>query len=598
MGFIRFQILFLVALIGLVLGTACGGADEIKPTAALTTTAPAVAETPAPAVTTVATTAPAARATGTLESITSNARLGRYELEGIRYGGTFRHADNNTANVPNLDPKISTTGPMATIGSNFYDKLTAYVANEDDALAHMEPMLAESWKISDDLSTYTFKLRQGIRWHNLPPVNGREFVADDVVFNMRRYGEKDSSQALYQGIQSVDALDKYTVVVKLKEPSAWALNDLFGKGEFILSPELVKESGGFLTTSAIGTGPFLLERYQPRRGYLAVRNPDYWLKDKKGNKLPYLDRIENIFMTDFATAIAAMRTGQIHTGTIGTVESLVALANTTPSRVFLTGAMGATTGGSTPSAIAFNTKKAPWDDVRVRRAFNMALDKDTFQKTVSSLPVYQYGWPFPWSLVSDTPFTNDKLGPYYQFNPQEAKKLLIEAGFPGGTVKVGSPLMYSQQRSPNGVVLQGLYRQQGIELPVQVMDDAVFGSTYWEKSHQDLAFTFALASDFTLNFYAQNHFFKDGIQNLSFIRDPKIQQVVSEIKVTTDPVKLRELARILWDYSNLESMYIWLPNMPGFAIYSDRIRNYVGRSGITIINSNFLWLSDAPRTSP
>lgn len=582
---------------------ACGGGGKEQPdnvakststVVSVTSTAPTPTQT-SPARATVAPSGPS-----TLESVFANAKLGQFELDGIRYGGTYRIASDTTGASPNLDPKVSgAVSAWVSTSQLFYDKLAAWVANENDELIHIEPMLAESWKISEDQFTYTFTLRKGVRWQNVPPVNGREIVADDVVFSLRRYMEKDSAMVLYAGVQSVEALDRYTVALKVKEPSSWAVNDLFGKGEIILPPELVQESGGAITNKAVGTGPYILKEWTIRQGYRAVRNPNYWLKDKKGNQLPYLDRIDDVYIAEAATAAAAFRTGQIDSGALGGVENIVSVAKSVPgSRIFLSGAIGTAPTG-TPSGISFNTKKAPWDDVRVRRAFNMALDKTKYQTTVSSVPIYASGVPFPWSLISDDPFTDDKLGPYYKYNPQEAKKLLIEAGFPDGKLKVSSTLAYALRRSPNGAVVQQLYKEQGIDVPIQLIDDPVYGSQYYQRVHQDLAFTHANTGDQSLNWYAQNRFLDVGNQNTSFIRDPEIQRTVKAIKSTTDAAKLREYGKTLWDFETLGSWVIWLPNQPGFTIYSGRIRNYTGRVGGGFSGTrSWLWLADAPRTAP
>ena len=591
--------LVLLASSAIVVAVACGGGEEKS---SLTATArPESPTSVVPTASTAATvatspTAPPVTSGGKTGTILDKSVIAPIELDNVKYGGTFRIA--NVFSFPALDPKFNDGSPLTSHGRWFYEKLVGWVAKEKEDLTTMGPILAESWSASADVKVYTFKLRQGIKWQNIAPVNGRELVADDVVFSLNRYKEKDSINiGKFAQVESIEAPDKNTVVIRLTEANAFALNDMFPGPQYIVPPELVKEAGGTLASKAIGTGPYILKEFRFRQGASYVRNPNYWAKDAKGNTLPYTDAIEDTLMTDFATVVAAVRTGQLDmvNSSSLTTDDAVNLGKSLPSlRIFSGGIPGS-------NGITFNTKKAPWNDVRVRRAFGMMMNTQRYVEIMRSVPVewVNYG-PLLWTLVSDEPFTNEKLGPYYKYNPAEAKKLLTEAGFPGGRMKIENPMPFANpSMAQRAQVLQQLYKEEGIEFNLLAQDFSTYGTEFYQRSHKDLSLTFHLGSDFTLNWYAQNKFNPLATQNTAFIDDPEIDNVLREIKRTTDPVKQKQYAKALWDFDTLGAWNIYQPVPPSFRVGSTRLRNYVLRSGDAFTSAQiFPWLSDASRASP
>ncbi len=594
--------LFLVSLIsGLcaLLLTACGGGNKEVGTATAkpqATTPPGVAATTAPSPTS----APAATATAVQRGSVLDKAFdpSPYDLTNIRYGGTFNYQWGFSNGY--LEPKQITQLNDLYLAAQ---KPVTWVANEKDQFSHLAPILAESWKTSADLKTYTLSLRKGVKWHNIAPVNGREFVADDVLFNIKRYSEKDSIRApFYAQILSAEAPDKYTVVLRLKDPTAWLLNDIWGGTEWLFPPELLAETNGVMATKLIGTGPYMLKDYKFRQEALYVRNPDSWEKDLKGNPLPYTDAVHYIYMTDTGTVIAAFRTNQIDYGpsysSTGSIIASEALAKSVPGvRVFALGAQQ-------PRMLSFNTNKAPWNDVRVRRAFNMLIDKNKFAEAIFEPGTWEYSTPLQWSDISDQPFKLTDLGPYAQYNPTEAKKLLIEAGFADGKMKVAGPVEYAIGGGTTSHVvfgqnLQQLLKPAGIEIELKGLDPTAYYSKWYLHNYEDLSLSFVNTGDYSVNWYAQNKFLKDATQNTSMITDPEVQRIVTEVKGVTDPAKVRTLAKALWDFDTQGSWNVYVPVQKGFVFASPRTRSFTIRrgSGFTAVEM-WMWLADAPRTAP
>lgn len=302
--------------------------------------------------------------------------------------------------------------------------------------------LADSWE-QPDAQTIIVHLRQGIYWQNKPPVNGREFTADDVQQHYNRVlgngsGYTVSSAYLAGRIrlwESVTATDKYTVIIKFKQPTATGFTSVTEQGgeNWIEAPEVVKAGGGKITdwTNAVGTGPWMLEEYASGTSATYNRNPDYWGVDERHpqNNLPYADSFKVVAIPDQTTQIAALRTGKIDMLTNINWQQAASLAKTNPELKQ----------ASQPFAgqgMDFRIDKTPFTDVRVRKAMNMSIDrptiaKDYFGGTVEGTAaapisdVYKdYAYPYEkWS---------QSLKDEYSYNPAQAKQLLADAGYPQG----------------------------------------------------------------------------------------------------------------------------------------------------------------------
>src|SRR6266700_6848916 len=176
----------------------------------------------------------------------------------------------------------------------------------------VEPDLAERREEVDD-TTYVFYLRQGVKWHNKPPVNGRELVAEDVKYSFDRFltVPGNPERQLLESVDRVEVVDRYTVKFLLNEPFVWLLDVLANAMcMWIIAPEVVEKYGDLKKVeTAIGTGPFLLERYEPNVKTIFKRNPDYFLTDQ-----PYVDGVEWLAIDDDSTGLAMYLTGQIDCG--------------------------------------------------------------------------------------------------------------------------------------------------------------------------------------------------------------------------------------------------------------------------------------------
>jgi ABC-type transport system substrate-binding protein len=271
---------------------------------------------------------------------------------------------------PSLDSHLTTAGfTQSTLGF-VYSKLVRHKVGADipPGTFIIEPDLAERWEELDD-TTYVFHLRQGVKWHQKSPVNGRELVAEDVKFTYDRFlTEKgNTNRYLLDSVDRVEVVDRYTVKFLLKEPYVWFISVLaYPMSTWIIAPEVVEQYGDLRKVeTAIGTGPFILERYEPNVKTVFTRNPDYYRDGQ-----PYVDGVEWLVLDDESTALAMYRTGQIDAGPWAwwavRQPDLDSLKPSQPHLRYQDFLLNAVT------TISMRTDTPPFNDVRVRRAISQA----------------------------------------------------------------------------------------------------------------------------------------------------------------------------------------------------------------------------------
>ena len=208
---------------------------------------------------------------------------------------------------PHFDPHLTRNFMTMTTLSFVYSKLLRHKVGAEvpPGTFVVEPDLAQRWEQPDD-TTYIFHLRKGVRWHNKPPVNGRELVAEDVKFTYNRFltVKGNPERYLLDSVDRVEAVDRYTVKFVLKEPYVWLPQKLANAlCMWVVAPEVVDKYGDLKKPeTAIGTGPFTLERYERNVKASFRRNPLYFRSPQ-----PFLDGVEWLIVEDESTGLATYR---------------------------------------------------------------------------------------------------------------------------------------------------------------------------------------------------------------------------------------------------------------------------------------------------
>ncbi len=319
------------------------------------------------------------------------------------------------------------------------NKLTRAAMNPfaDPYKVQVEPDLAESWEVNADATQFTFHLRKGVKFHNVAPVNGREFTSDDVKASYERYAAAGVQKDVWSVVASAEFPDKYTAIFKLNQPlsdfpttiAAWSHMDA---REIIADAELLK-------SKAIGTGPFLQQTWTPKERSVFTRNPDYF-----ESGLPFVDQVITVVQDDVAVQRAGYLTDNWFNWTPRDEPDAQDMLAKGPKDSVSHKSPGVI--GTNTTGIHFQMKNPKFQDIRVRRAFSMAIDRAEWDAARYAGEGGGYSiMPIPWPYIHDTRPTLESQGQYYQFNPTEASKLMQAAGYSAtNKLTLDAPVWYSR----------------------------------------------------------------------------------------------------------------------------------------------------------
>ena len=383
--------------------------------------------------------------------------------EGPKYGGTLRVAYVSTRT--DIDVQSANQGALNEVAAYFYE--TLFDRMEDGSVVGL---LVKEWEVSDDGLVHTWTLQEGVTFHD-----GSEFNADVVKWNLDRKVELKKPLWDLIPFESVEVIDPLTVQVTLTRPSLGMYGILATKTWSMYSPSFVESVGeeGILS-QASGTGPFMVEEFIPNEVLRLVKNPNYWQEG-----LPYLDGVEFQVIPDINTRATMLEAGDVDIAMDISIQDKERLKGN--SELNIVDRLG-----SQQLYITMNNLKAPLDDVRVRQAINYAVDKEGIINAVF-LGAY--------AQVANAVYLMPTINGYseagnYAYDPEQANALLDEAGWTernadGIRVKDGEPMIlkiYTRRGGQAGDIeivelTQGMLKEVGVGLDVQVLDSAAFVST-------------------------------------------------------------------------------------------------------------------------
>ncbi len=289
------------------------------------------------------------------------------------------------------------------------------------------PDLALKDGVSADGRVYTVRLRPGVRWESRPPVHGREVVAADVKYSLERALRRSPFTARLGPVEAIEAADKYTIRVHLADAFAPFVHNLAEPWNAILPPEVEDRHGDFKAAeSLVGCGPFMLERYEPGVKAIFARNPTYY-----ETGLPYVDKVEWLFLRDRSTQLSLFRAGQVD---IPFYDGRIPRSDAGSFKKVNPGYPVVYWDALAVRTLAMRTDKSPFNDVRVRRAFSLAVDRRKWVSQYLEGQGYEDQGPVP-GPMREWKLSAQHLGEgarYLEHDPALARKLLAEAGVPGG----------------------------------------------------------------------------------------------------------------------------------------------------------------------
>ena len=363
----------------------------------------------------------------------------------IKRGGIYNPV--SASDPPTIDPYGNLSFRTMAFAAHAYSRLYSMGVpgglDPAEAAANAQPQgdLAESAETADGV-TWTVKLKPGIKFHNVLPVNGRELTTEDVVFSFNRLQapESPNSAAVAGRIGSLQATDERTLVFTLEAPSATFVESLADSQFFWIMP--TESDGGFdPATTMIGSGPWIFKGYRPSVSDEWDRNPNWYFQGVDGKSLPYMDGIKESIVPEYSNRLAQFRAGNLDQSDVQAADLLqVQSENEQWTFVGLLRRL--------QSFIYFDhaqTTSAPWGDERVRQAVSMALDRDALTDLAyevralgaAGLPV-SMAWNnivpagIPRFWLDPQSAAHGDSGKFFNYDPAEAKKLLAAAGFADG----------------------------------------------------------------------------------------------------------------------------------------------------------------------
>jgi len=442
----------------------------------------------------------------------------------------------------------------------------------------LEPDLAESWSQPND-RTYVFKLRKGVRWHPKPPVNGRELTADDVKYTYDRFLQLkgNPNRSTLSPVERIDVLDRSTVKFTLTEPFGWFLDYLANTVTWIVPREAVEHFGDLRRAEAcIGTGPWMLERYEPNTRLTFVRNKDYFI-----HGLPYADGVEVAVDEDPSSRLASWLAGRYdfapeYGQCVRRVDLPVARQRKpglrTQDFVVLFGAI-----------TAMKLDREPFRDVRVRRALAMALDWKQILETNAWSAGHGVPNPAIPAALREWAIPIDQLTPLgrriYGRDVAEAKRLLAEAGFSAG---FKTPVEATMGWSPDYVdelqVTMQSWKEAGIDAELKNKEFGAFVSTTIFGKFDKLMHSLRGGSPIADVSLQVTHIPGEPL-NASGVDDPKLTEMIRLQRRTLDVAKRREIVYDIQRYLAEQIYYAYGPSVSAVAAWDPRVKNFAPNIG-------------------
>ncbi|GKV57639.1 glutathione ABC transporter substrate-binding protein [Sporosarcina sp. NCCP-2222] len=470
------------------------------------------------------------------------------------------------SDASSLDPAGSNDVPSSVVQANIYETLV----NRDDDNKIIEG-LATSWEAIDD-TTYEFKLREGVTFHD-----GEPFNAEAVKVNLERILDPEVASPryfLYEMITEIIVKDEYTVQIKTEYPFAPLLAHLSHNGGSMVSPKSIEadyaamkneeKSGSVISTAPVGTGYFKFDSWTPGSEIKLVRNDDYW-----GDKV-HVDTVTFKVVPESGTRNADLETGYVHIADPVQPNEVADMNAGSYAKV----------NQQTSSSLAylgFNTEKEPFNDPKVRKAISMLVNKDDISEGVYD----GFGVPAKGPLAPGIFGYNEDAKPV-EYNPEEAKKLLEEAGY-GDGFKTSIWTNDNPQRQQIAVLVQEELKKVNIEADINVMEFGAYLDKTAAGEHEMFILGWSNSTgDADYGMYALFHSSQKGDPgNRSFYENPEVDKLLEEGRRESDPEKRIEIYNKVQEHLIEDAPMVYLIHTEYLTGVSNKIKGFsIDTSGI------------------
>jgi peptide/nickel transport system substrate-binding protein len=443
----------------------------------------------------------------------------------------------------------------------------------DPYRVEIEPDLAESWEITEGGAKHTFHLRQGAKFHDKAPVNGREFTAEDVVKTVEMYSA-GSQKDVFSMVDSIETPDDYTVVFNLDQP----LNDFplsVGAWSWIYPRELVDDEE-LRQTVAIGTGPFVQEEWIQKEKSVFSANKNYWEKDALGNALPYLDGVELYVQSDLNAHQAGLVThnyGHMAAGTDDAVAQMVGQSNT------LVAGKGPVSRGANVNGFQFQMTNPTYQDERIRRAWSLAFDPNEFDLARggdNQNPDGPYAnAPMPWPLLYDAYPTQKENGPWYAYDPAEASKLMQAAGYTAASPLTVEMQAWYYRNELNSLVIPSINQNlPEVKITFREVDNPTYVTMMSDRNFDAVAGFLWGPPGYSMDQWIYPFYHSSGSLNYGSVNDPELDALLVAQRAEGNADAQKALWQQVWDRIHDQVYQMWFPERMQRPAHNNYILNY------------------------
>ncbi|OWR30020.1 nickel ABC transporter, nickel/metallophore periplasmic binding protein [Saccharibacillus sp. O23] len=447
-----------------------------------------------------------------------------------------------------------------------YDGLVRYGEKGE-----IEPALAETWDISEDGKTYTFHLRKGVKFSD-----GSEFNAEAAKFSFERWvHDPSNSLAVATAMQTLEAIDDYTIRMTFDRAYYPLLTELtFARPVRMISPNSVEPAGDIKGTfvKPIGTGAWMAERYKADQEAVLVRNPNYW------GEAPKLSKITLKVIPDPQSRVLALQSGEVDLagGAMGRLplESLAVLEGDESLNILRSP-------GTSSHFLIFNGKNPQLQNLDVRKAINLAIDKQSIARDLMGGIGSEAKGLFP----ATVPYVTESNSQGYGFDPEQAKTLLTQAGYAdedgdGIAEKDGKPLSFNlvlqQVDYPEwktmSEMIQSELKSIGIGVNLQVLEPNAYYDALWTTKAYDIIIYRTYDDAYNPHSFLSSLFRKTASAPAAAWSDEQLEEMIAAVLASTNEAERQTTYDAIFKRMKEEAMFATLYYPEELFVYNKRVR--------------------------
>ena len=453
-----------------------------------------------------------------------------------------------------LDPAFVDDGESSKVIVNVYEGLLAYAKDSTD----LEPCLAEKWDVSEDGLSYTFTLRQGVKFHD-----GTDFNAEAVKVNIdrqlppQRTEDMPYASFVFADVKDVVVVDEYTVQINLtKKNTAFLANLAMSLAAPMVSPAALEANNGNLNESPVGTGPYKFVEWNASEDIILTRNDNYWREPAKTKNIVFK------FIPDNSARIVALKSGE--------VDMIDGIDSTGVEQIKADGNEIFNVSGMNINYMAYNTTRAPFDNVDVRKALSKAVNVPELSKALYG----DYAEVATTILPSFMPGYSEDVQ-QVQYDPEAAKAELQAAGFnqPIKMLVYNNPRPYNARNKALAEAIQSYWSKVGVEVNIEDYD----WTTYKDK---------VLTGDYDVCFYGwigdngdPDNFLnllcdQNASMNVARVNDATLQDLIAQGTSTEEGDARNAIYTQAEKY--IADLAVWLPisHANSLSAYAPSVENY------------------------